>query len=268
MRRAVALLLTGSGALAISRRAIARSLAAVAITVISGCAPPPARPIAAPGTAIALSGGPNKSMVYLARVPSGIIAVDLGWWGAERSVRRALRDIGASPAELTDVFLTHSHRDHVGAWRLVRGARFRLAAAERAAFTGERRHRGWIPRAAELLKRSGLPRPGEVDVHTFSRDTSFVFGADTLHAYVVPGHTAGSTVYLFRGMLFLGDAATYTRWGGFAPARRGFSDDARTAARNLEALWNRVPRHSVRYVCTAHAKCSPLTPDFLADVRR
>jgi hydroxyacylglutathione hydrolase len=241
---------------------------ALAAAAISGCAPPPARPRALPGTAIALSGGPNRSMVYLARVPGGLVAIDLGWWGAERSVRRALRDLGASPAELTDVFLTHSHRDHVGAWRLVRGARFHLTTAERAAFTGERRHGGWIPRAAEFLKRSELPRRGEVDVRTFSRDTVFVFGADTLRAYVVPGHTAGSAVYLFRGILFLGDAATYTRWGGFAPARRGFSDDARTAARNLEALWDRVPQHGVRYVCTAHAKCSRLTPDFLTDVRR
>jgi len=247
-----------------------RGVAALALAAasISACAPPPARPHPSPGTAIALSGGPNRSMVYLARVPGGLVAIDLGWWGAERSVRRALRDLGASPAELTDVFLTHSHRDHVGAWRLVRGARFHLAAAERAAFTGERRHRGWIPRTAEFLKRSELPRPGEVNVRTFSRDTAFVFGADTVRAYVVPGHTAGSAVYLFRGILFLGDAATYTRWGGFAPARRGFSDDVRTAARNLEALWDRVPRHAVRYVCTAHAKCSRLTPDFLADVRR
>lgn len=207
-------------------------------------------------------------MIYLAHVPGGVIAIDLGWWGAERSVRHALRKLGASPSDVTDVFITHSHRDHVGAWRLMHRSRFHLATAEREAFTGERRHRGWIPWAAEALKRSPLPRAGEVAVRTFSRDTALTFGPDTLYAFPVPGHTAGSAVYLFRGTLFLGDAATYTRWGGFAPARRGFSDDSRTAARNLQALWARLPQHRVRYVCTAHAKCSPLTAEFLADVRR
>ena len=249
-------------------RSAARWLAALSCLALAACARRAGRPVLSPGSAVALSGGPNTSMVYLARVPNGVIAIDLGWWGAERSVRRALRELGASPGDVTDVFITHSHRDHVGAWRLVRGSRFHLAAAERASFTGGRPHRAWIPRTAEALKRSPLPRPGEVDVRTFTRDTAFAFGADTLYAFPVPGHTAGSVAYLFRGTLFLGDAVTYTRRSGFGPARRGYSDDTRIAARNLEALWARLPRRNVRHVCTAHAKCSPLTPEFLTDVRR
>jgi hydroxyacylglutathione hydrolase len=243
-------------------------LGGLALFLLSACARPAVPPVVPAGSAVALSGGPNASMVYLARVPGGVVAIDLGWWGAERSVRGVLRELRASPGDVTDVFITHSHRDHIGAWRLVRGARFHLATAERAAFTGERRHRGWIPRLAERLKRSALPRPGEVDVRTFSRDTAFVLGADTLRAFTIPGHTAGSAAYLFRGTLFLGDAATYTRWGGFGPARRGYSDDPRAGARNLRALWTRLPVGAVRYVCTAHAKCSELTPEFLADVQR
>jgi glyoxylase-like metal-dependent hydrolase (beta-lactamase superfamily II) len=205
-------------------------------------------------------------MVYLTRVQGGLVAVDLGWWGAERAVARALRGLGASPAEVTDVFLTHTHRDHVGAWRLLRASRFHLAADEGPAFTGERRHRGWVPRLTERLRRSRLPGPAEVRVRPFSRDTAFAFGADTLYAYLVPGHTAGSAAYLFRGTLFLGDAATYTRWGGFGPARRGYSDDAAAAAASLRALWGRLPPGAVREVCTAHAWCSEFTPAFLRDV--
>jgi hydroxyacylglutathione hydrolase len=243
-------------------------LVATACVAPVACAPPAVRPAPASNVAVALSGGPNTSMAYFARVDSGIVAIDLGWWGAEKSMRRALRTLRAGPDQVTDVFVTHSHRDHLGAWRLVRRSRFHLASAEHAVFTGQRGHRGWIPRAAERVRQTPLPRAGEVDARVFSRDTTFVFGADTLRAYLVPGHTAGSAVYLFRGTLFLGDAATYTRWGGFGPARRGYSDDARTAARNLEALWARIPAGEVRQICTAHAKCSPMTRAFLADVRR
>lgn len=227
------------------------------------------RPVALPGhSAIALSGGSNSSMTYLARVDGGVIAVDLGWWGAGRALRRALGELGAAPDQVTDVFLTHGHRDHVGAWRLVRGSRFHLAAAEEAEFTGERPYRGWIPRLVEHVRHDDPPRAGAVAVRTFSRDTAFVFGADTVYAYLVPGHTAGSAAYLHRGLLFVGDAMTYGRWGGFGPARRGYSDDAALAARSLRSLWPRLPAGAVRYVCTAHAHCHAYSARFVRDLSR
>lgn len=238
-----------------------RTLAAAAawLLAVGGCARsvgPLTRP---PASAVALTGGPNASMVYLASTGAGVVAVDLGWWGGARKIRRALASLDATPATVTDVFLTHSHRDHVGGWRLVRGARFHLAAEEAAAFADARRHRGRVPRWVERLKRSDLPHPGEVRVHAFGRDTAFVFGADTLRAYLVPGHTAGSAAYLFRGTLFIGDAASATMWGRFVPARAVYSDSRRRARASLRALWGRLPDGAVRYVCTAHAHCSPFT---------
>ena len=105
-------------------------------------------------------------------------------------------------------------------------------------------------------------------MHTCSCDTVFAFGADTVFAYLVPGHTAGSAAYRYRGIRFLGDAATYTRWGGFGPAHRGYSDDAALAARSLRALWPRLPAGTVRYVCTAHAQCAAFSAAFARDVAR
>lgn len=241
----------------------------VLCALAAACRRPAVAPLVVPGeSAVTLTGGPNASLTYAARTSAGLVLIDLGWWGHGRALRRALRTLGASPGDVAAVFLTHAHRDHLAAWRSVRRATFYAAAPEYPRLTGAERPRGWIPRWAERLKPARLPRAGELAVVTFSRDTTFVLGADTLRAYHVPGHTPGSAVYLFRGTLFLGDAVTYRRAGGFAPARRGFSDDSRLAAASLARLWARLPPGAVRYACTAHAFCARFTPAFLADVAR
>jgi len=207
-------------------------------------------------------------MIYLARTTEGVLAIDLGWWGYRRPLRRALDSLGATDPDVRWVFLTHSHRDHIAAWPTLHRARFYVGGPEQPLLVGATPHRGWILRWTEQLKASRVPRSGELDVHTFTHDTIVVVGADTVHAFLVAGHTPGSVVYLFRGVLFLGDAVTYSRRGGFAPAKRGVSDDPRAGAKNLAGLWARLPPGAVRYACTAHAHCAPFTPRFLADVTR
>lgn len=247
---------------------VGRSLWALLIvaTISSGCRRAIA-PLVVPGqAAVALTGGSNTSMIYLARTTEGVLAIDLGWWGYRRALGHALDSLGATGSDVRWVFLTHSHRDHIAAWPALHRARFYIGGPEQSLFIGATAHRGWITRWTGHLKATRLPRPGELDVHPLTRDTIVVVGADTVRAFLVAGHTPGSVVYLFRGILFLGDAVTYSRRGGFAPAKRGFSDNPRAGAENLARLWPRLPPGAVRYVCTAHAHCAPFTPGFLADV--
>ncbi|HYW09675.1 MAG TPA: MBL fold metallo-hydrolase [Longimicrobium sp.] len=210
---------------------------------------------------------PWSSMVYAARTDSGVVVVDLGWYGAERELRGALRKLGATPADVTDVFLTHSHRDHIGAWRLVRHARFHLAASEEEFLGGAARHGDLPSRTAEAVLGNPGPWPGEVAVSPFARDTAFVFGADTLRAYPLPGHTPGSAAYLFRRVLFLGDAFAYHRITGLRGAEAIFSADRERSAANLRALIERVRPLGMEWACNAHSKC--LRPDsaFTAGIR-
>jgi glyoxylase-like metal-dependent hydrolase (beta-lactamase superfamily II) len=247
-------------------RAIAASGAVV--LALSGCHRAIGPLVRPDSSAVALTGGLATSMVYLARTGDSVIAIDLGWWRHRGPITAALRDLDALPDQVTDVFLTHSHRDHIGAWRLFRRSRIHVAESEKPLLLGARSHDAWVPRWTEWAKPSVLAAPNDVDVRAFARDTTFVFDRDTLYAFVVPGHTAGSTVYLFRGVLFLGDAVTHTPWGGFGRARRGYSDDVRVAAANLDSLWPRLPGDAVRYLCTAHAHCAVFSDDFLRDVRR
>jgi len=244
--------------------ATAGTLAAAA----TGCAP--ARPVRATRAALEVPGlaavettnGRNASMVYAVRTSAGVVVVDLGWSGARGALTRALARLDATPADVAGVLLTHSHRDHVGAWPLVAHAPFYLGADEVPRLFGERPHGGWIPHAADWLRAPRLPARGTVRVVAIARDTALVFGRDTVRAFLMPGHTAGSMAYLARGVLFVGDAASATLVGDrLRPARRGYSDDPAAARRSLARLRVAVAPYEVRLVCTAHARCAAATSE-------
>ncbi|HET9425391.1 MAG TPA: MBL fold metallo-hydrolase [Gemmatimonadaceae bacterium] len=251
-----------------SRRSLATgvALAAAALLTIAGCGGSTASIVSPSRSAVALTAGPNPSMIYVARTTAGVIAIDLGFVGSGRPFARALADLGATPEDVKTVFLTHSHRDHIALWPEVRKAQFHLAAAEVPRLLGQSPHEGWIASTADKLNDPELPKPDELTIRAFAADTTFVVGADTLRAYLVPGHTPGAAVYLFRGVLFLGDAVTWTPWRGFGPAKAGYSDDTKVARENLARLWQRLPTGAVKHACTAHARCGEFTA-VLADLR-
>jgi glyoxylase-like metal-dependent hydrolase (beta-lactamase superfamily II) len=234
---------------------IFRVAAALALLAAAGCTVGMSAVRKPPYSYASATAPPWSSMVYAARTDSGVVVVDLGWYGAERELRGALRKLGATPADVTDVFLTHSHRDHIGAWRLVRHARFHLAASEAGYFDGAAHHGDLPSRTAEAVLGNPGPWPGEVAVRPFARDTAFVFGADTLRAYPLSGHTPGSAAYLFRRVLFLGDAFAYHRVTGLRGAEPIFSDDRERSAANLRSLMERIRPLGVEWACNAHSKC-------------
>jgi glyoxylase-like metal-dependent hydrolase (beta-lactamase superfamily II) len=208
--------------------------------------------------AVALTtSGPWSSMMYLARTDSGIIAIDLGWLGAEATLRRALTRLHATPGDVRFVFLTHAHRDHIHGWRLLRTARFVLGAREVPFLTGETRYAALGPRLGDGTLAYPRPAPRELRLIPLGADSAIVLGADTVWAFALPGHTAGSMAYLFRGVLFAGDAINWRPWTGFRGARAEFSDDAPRSRTSLRDLWRRLDTSRVRTACTAHAKCGP-----------
>ena len=211
---------------------------------------------------------PWQSMVFAARTDSGVVVVDLGWYGAGRDLRRALGRLGATPTDVTDVFLTHSHRDHIGAWRTVRGARFHLAAGEAPYFLATARHGDFPSRTGEAVLGNPGPREGQVTVRPFASDIVFAFGRDTLRAYVLPGHTPGSAAYLFRRVLFLGDAFSWHLIGGIRPADEIFTENSTQNRANVRALLDRVLPLGVDWACNAHAKCARPDSAFVERITR
>lgn len=219
-----------------------------------------------PASAVETTGGPWMSMIYVARVDGGVVVFDLGWDGDGAALRQALRGVDATVEDVVAVFLTHSHRDHIAAWPHVRHVPFHLAAAEVPLFVGERPHGGAVPRTLDPLHPPLLPAPGALEMRLFDSDTLFSFGADTVRAFLVPGHTEGSAAYLFRGIVFAGDALSYTPGMGFTHAKRLFTTDMEQTRASLRRLWARVAPLEPAWFCSAHAKCAPAGPRLEQDV--
>lgn len=234
-------------------------IVATALVLNIGCTPGMERLRHPPEEVAVTTGGTWSSMIYLTRTDSGILAVDLGWMGGASRLRGALASLGATSADVRAVLITHSHRDHIAAWTQVKGATFYMSAPESTLFVGAAEHRGSMTRFVESIRRSNLPAPGELRVRTFTQDTVLVFGGDTVRAFPIPGHTAGSTAYLVHNRLFVGDAVNMLPIVGFRKARRMYSDDVDRSTASVRALWERLPVDSTRIVCTAHGKCAPDT---------
>ena len=199
-------------------------------------------------------------MIYVARTDSGVIAIDLGWTGFERVLPDLLRQVGADTSDVRYVFLSHAHRDHIAAWPLVRQARFVIGAAEVPALTGQGTYAGWATKMSDELV--DYPRPGDAELALIpiSSDTAIVLGRDTMRVFPIPGHTPGSMAFLFRGILFGGDAFNYRPGSGFQGARPEFSDSVVQSRESVRALWQRLPEDRVRVMCSAHGKCAVATP--------
>ncbi len=224
----------------------------------------------APRAAATTTAGPWASMIFAARTDSGVFVIDLGWGDAAAGLRSVLGQIGAKPSDVRFAFITHAHRDHIAAWTHVPQAMFVLGRDEVPLFTGRASYKGFATRLADDINTYRRPAPGEVTVLALAGDTAFALGRDTLRAYAVPGHTPGSTAYLFRETLFVGDAANWGVIQGFRGALTIYSDSVPQSRMSLRSLLARLDASGVRWrtLCTAHGKCARVDSSLRAKITR
>jgi glyoxylase-like metal-dependent hydrolase (beta-lactamase superfamily II) len=135
-------------------------------------------------------------------------------------------------------------------------------------FTGAAQYQGLVPSGAERVLETERPADSAVTVVALGQDSAFALGSDTVWAYPIPGHTAGSVAYVFRGVLFGGDAVNYRPLVGFQGARPEMSDDPARSRASLAALWPRLEDRRVTSVCSAHAKCAKFDEGMRRDLLR
>lgn len=174
--------------------------------------------------------------------------VDAGDDPDAAAILAALAARGLAPDAVTDILVTHGHRDHVTGAARFPGARIHALAAEAPLVEGRVGARGpitrWLPVAPTGLR-----------VHDPVEDGARVpLGDLVAEAFALPGHTEGSAAWLVDGVLYLGDAADLTGDGALVSAKWAFTDDPDRALASLRGLAERLaPRRAeVRALACSH----------------
>ena len=129
-----------------------------------------------------------------------VAIVDPGLASGRGALLRELREAGLL-ARVTDVLVTHSDPDHVGAAPAVQaatGARVWMGRADAEVLEGARRP---ATRFRRLLARRPAPFPGGLELLAGGEEP---FPGVT--ALGTPGHTPGHMAFLFGDVVFAGDA--------------------------------------------------------------
>lgn len=199
------------------------------------------------GPAITIAEGfVSASMIPL---PSGKVAfIDANNDTSGESLLAALNQGGYAPGDVSDIFITHGHGDHLGGISA-------FPEAEIHGFTADN----------YLIEEEG---PEGVEITTALNDGDLISLGQGLEMEVfhIPGHTPGSAAYLLGGVLFMGDAATAKKDGTIAPPPRFFSEDPDQAEAAIRNLANELAQRGGEIQWLAFSHSGPLEgPEALFD---
>ncbi|WP_344640418.1 MBL fold metallo-hydrolase [Kitasatospora cystarginea] len=212
---------------------------------------------------------------YLVDTGPALVLVDAGLPAHWDGLLGTLRDLGRPVTDIAAVLITHGHPDHVGLAERVRaasGAEVSVHESDAPILAEPRQlNKVWHPersllgyavrrpsglRAPLHLARGGALRtPAVRELRTFSDDCQLTVPGSPL-AVLTPGHTHGSTSYLFpdASIAFTGDAlVTHDAVAGrIGPCVicRAFTQDSRSALASLD----KIAEHDIDLVLPGHGE--------------
>lgn len=192
------------------------------------------------------------SDVYGARVDEQAVLFDAGLDRDGHALDELLRGMRAGRADVSDIFLTHAHADHAAGAGLFPNARVHIGARDAGMLAQREAARPLVPLLFGVL----LAAPGVRATNLLDRRAAVSIGSGrSVLALPFPGHTAGSFLYLYDGVLFTGDSILMDR-GSLSRANPNHSVDPEENARNIARLTTLLGGARVDLVCTGHMGCS------------
>jgi glyoxylase-like metal-dependent hydrolase (beta-lactamase superfamily II) len=194
------------------------------------------------------------SYLYAARVGPHVVLFDTGADPAGNPVDMALAGLHAGRGDVTDVFLTHAHGDHTAAAGGLGSARVHLGQGDVPFAEGR------VPWDSLLLRvmAKGMGMPS-INVSSPLNGVQAIDLGDgkIVKAIPVPGHTPGSYVYLYDGVLFIGDTAVFKQ-GRLDRGPSLFDSNSDQVKVSLGSLKQQLSGVDIGAVCTGHGGCTPL----------
>jgi glyoxylase-like metal-dependent hydrolase (beta-lactamase superfamily II) len=192
--------------------------------------------------------------LYGVRVGDRLAIFDAGIDGEGHALDALVTALGGSGRDaVADVFLTHGHFDHVAASPLCRRARIHLGRGDVAMLAGRAPAQ---PPAAGWFSFIGPSGPIEADAPLDGAVTLPLGEGKVVVALPLPGHTPGSYVYLYEGVLLAGDSLQIN--GDRLELAVGFvSVDLAQIRRGVAHLREALAGRPVDMVCTGHQGCTP-----------
>lgn len=192
--------------------------------------------------------------LYAARAGQHVVLFDSGADPAGRGIDTALSALHAGRGDVTDVFLTHSHPDHIAGVAGLGDVKVHIGEADVAAAEGR------VPPdklAVRLIAKAEAAPPATVNHPLSGVVTTDVGGGKTVKAFPVPGHTPGSYVFLCDGILFAGDTMTFKE-GRLDRGPSLFDSDSEQLKASVRGLKAQLTGAEVAAVCAGHGGCTPL----------
>jgi len=186
--------------------------------------------------------------LYAVRGERGVLLFDAGVDPSGAALDAALKKLGAARDEVSDVYLSHGHFDHVAAASLCPNATIHLGAADE----GLAEHTTTPPPLAVRALMTLMPTAPFRATHLIDG----VYEADGVLALPVPGHTPGSYVFWQDGVLFTGDSMQI-EGGRLVPAMWVFTADPEGNRRSLQTLGASLADRRLDAICTGHGGCTP-----------
>ncbi len=188
--------------------------------------------------------------MYAARAGDGVVLFDAGVGEDGAALDRLMGALGARREDVTDVYLTHGHFDHVAGARLCTAARIHIGTGDRDLLAHRARPARFMVRQLTRLMPVGPIAATHLLDGAVKDDQTGVL------AIPVPGHTPGSYVFYHAGVLFTGDSMQI-EGDSLVGAMPIFTVDVGENARSLAGLGQALAGRRLDFVCSGHGGCTP-----------